>query len=475
MSTGTRDGSNPKRNEVSPAAGESHEQAPTSAVGAPLTRRTALGAGAGALVAGASGLGDGASGSLADAVPEPSEHDLLAEYGARLTRSILENYERGSKAHYGAYTRALEHSGLADARLAVEEGVLSTARTFCAAEVLCLEADPEYPMIVKMISIPGKDIGVPNADCNYQQATIHGDHTYRIFGNRGSAKLFDIHVQSGSPADMKNFRVTTSLGAMGYDIPKDEEFEIVLSREKHDGYWLELPDGLVTLFIRQTFNDWDTENPAMLMIERVGASYPPPRLSSSSEVFEKRVQMMNAYLGEVIDAMQRIVFNHLKGGANSIQHVPGPESGSSVYKFLWGNYVCQTDEAVVLEYKMPRTVYTGIHLGNLQGDGAQYHLRHVSLNGHQGKPDSDGIYRVVISHRDPGVKNWLDAAGRVFGMMLVRFYDPDEVPVPTMQVVPFDKVRDYLPDDTAHVTPEERQEIMRRRLVSVHRRLMTDY
>lgn len=471
MTIGAKDGNNQGQNEVPSTTGESQEHTPAAAA-AYLTRRTALGAGASALLAGAAGIAGGTPGSSAHATPEAQEHDVLAEYGARLTRSVLENYERSSTIHYGAYTRALELSGPADARLAVEEGVLSTARTFSAAELLCLEADPEYPMIVKMISIPGKDIGVPNADCNYQQATLNGDHTYRIFGNRGSSKLFDIQVQSGSPADMKNFKVTTSLVAMGYHLPENEEVEIILSKEKHDGYWLELPDGLVTLFIRQIFNDWDTENPAMLMIERIGASYPPPPLSS--DVFQERLQMMNAYLREVTGAMQRIASNHLKGGANSIQHIPGPES-SFVFEYLWGNYVCQPDEAVILKYKMPKTPYMGIHTGNLQGDGAQYHLRHVSLNGHQGRPDSDGIFRVVISHRDPGAKNWLDATGRVLGMMLLRFYEPDEVPVPTMQVVPFDKVRDHLPDDTAYVTPAERHEIMRRRLISVHRRLMTDY
>ena len=140
--------------------------------------------------------------------------------GARLTNTILDTYRDAAATSYGAWRRALEKTGHdGEGPLVAMEGVLSTARIFSAAELLCLEADPEYPMIVKMLSIPSKDIGVPNSDCTYQQATIHGDHVYRISGNRGTARLFDIEVFSGSPADMSTFRLTTSFDAQGHSIP----------------------------------------------------------------------------------------------------------------------------------------------------------------------------------------------------------------------------------------------------------------
>ena len=323
----------------------------------------------------------------------------LEESGALLTRSILENYERSTQVACRGMVRALEHSGVLDARRAVQEGVQSSVRQFATAALLCLEADPEYPMLVKLIST-GREAGGPNPDCNYQWASLHGDHTYRIFGNRGSARLFDIQVHSASPADMKNFKTITSLDGMGYDIPADEEVEIV----------------------------------------------------------------------------QHVSANYFKGGVNSLEHVPVPsEAGFSAYEYLWGNYVCRPDEAIIVEYEMPRSRYGAINLHNLAGDGAQSHLRHVSINGDQGSANGDGVFRVVISHEDPGVKNWLDTRGRDFGLLMAKFYKPDTVPVARMQVVPGDRLRDFLPDDTDFVTQEERREIMRQRLISVHRRLMTDY
>lgn len=185
---------------------------------------------------------------------------------------------------------------------------------------------------------------------------------------------------------------------------------------------------------------------------------------------------MNSYLHNLTDVLQFVAANYLKEGANSLHHVPIPSTlGFAAYEYLWGNYVCNSDEAVVLEFKMPRTRYGAVNIHNLVGDDAEFHLRHTSINGYQGQTDSDGIFRVVISHDDPGTRNWLDASGRVSAFLAARFYKPDEVPVPRMQVVPIDKVRAYLPEDTAFVTQAERQEIMRRRLLSVYRRLNSDY
>ena len=403
-----------------------------------------------------------------------SRVEELEAIGARLTQSILDSYKRSAQLNYRSYTRALELAGLEDAHLTVREAAQTTASFFAAAALLYLRADPEYPMLVKMMSIPGRSTGGPNPDCNYQQASLHGEHTYRIYGNRGSASLFDIQVNTSSSTDPMGAAMISSLDAMGHEIPTDADVEIILSTEKHGGYWLQLPEGPATILIRQVYNDWDVEESARLVIERVGATYPPP--PPAPERIEERVQAMNRYLPTLTELLQMVVANNLKGGANSLVHVPIPSTeGFASYEYLWGNYVCRKDEAVVLEFRMPQTKYAGVNIHTLVGDGAEYHLRHTSLNGHQGRTDSDGVFRVVISHEDPGVLNWLDASGRESALLAARFYKPDKVPVPSMQVVQFESVKDHLPDDTALVSPAERQEILKQRLISVHRRLMTDY
>src|SRR3546814_2417023 len=52
-----------------------------------------------------------------------------------------------------------------------------------------------------------------------------------------------------------------------------------------------------------------------------------------------------------------------------------------------------------------------------------YEYRHhtSSLNHAQAVPDSDGLYRWVISAADPGVHNWLDGSGNACGSILLRW------------------------------------------------------
>lgn len=399
----------------------------------------------------------------------------LDALGSTLTETIIETYRGAAETSYGAWRRAMEKSGSQrEGLLAVMEGVLSTARIFSAAELCALEADPEYPMIVKMISIPGKDIGVPNADCTYQQAVLHGDHTYRIFGNRGTARLFDIEVFSGHSAEMKNFKLVTSLDAEGHNIPTGSDMEIVLSREPQAGMWLPLPDGLTTLFFRQIYYDWENEEPAMMVIEREGAEYPPPPLTQDR--FEQRVQAMCGYMRDVTNAMYGPVGAETALSADGTA-IPNPEApmGFSGFTPARGYYNCKPGEALILEFTPPETEYWGFHLWNLQGDGLHAHLRQSSINGHQAAVDADGQVRIVISREDPGVKNWLDSHDREFGLVFGRFYKVDAAPDMPLKRVAMTALREHLPEGAVFVTPEERRESIRRRFISMHRRLQTDY
>ena len=60
---------------------------------------------------------------------------------------------------------------------------------------LALEAkDTRYPVIHAFCN-PTRKLGGDSADFIYQQAWIDGQSTYRITGNRGSARFFNVTVQ----------------------------------------------------------------------------------------------------------------------------------------------------------------------------------------------------------------------------------------------------------------------------------------
>jgi hypothetical protein len=77
--------------------------------------------------------------------------------------------------------------------------------------------------------------------------------------------------------------------------------------------------------------------------------------------------------------------------------------------------------------------------------------------------DSDGRFRAVLAHRDPGVPNWLDTADAARGFMFYRWLRPTgETPTPTALMTTVEQVRDLLPGDHPVVDADER----RRRLIT---------
>ena len=64
--------------------------------------------------------------------------------------------------------------------------------------------------------------------------------------------------------------------------------------------------------------------------------------------------------------------------------------------------------------------------------------RQSSLNDVQARVDDDGIFRGVVSTRDPGVHNWLDKADFPWGILQARFYRSSDYPEATVTKVPFE-------------------------------------
>ena len=135
-----------------------------------------------------------------------------------------------------------------------------------------------------------------------------------------------------------------------------------------------------------------------------------------------------------------------------------------------GHFTFAPDEAVVLEFRPPKCEYWSFQIMNNFWDSQDFDVRQVSLNGHQGLLDADGVFRGVISTVDPGVPNWLDPVGHTAGTICGRVLYPVEPPVTTMRTVPLAELRRHLPAGTPEVTVQQRSESLRRRMLAVRRR-----
>ena len=75
-------------------------------------------------------------------------------------------------------------------------------------------------------------------------------------------------------------------------------------------------------------------------------------------------------------------------------------------------------------------MYWSYSLGNPWWETIHYGRHQSSLNAHQAVVDADGLVRVVLCGRDPGVANWLDTAGHSNGAMILRCVRTETAPTP---------------------------------------------
>lgn len=349
------------------------------------------------------------------------------------------------------------------------EGVRYLTRLIAGAIPMTMELwTPDYPQFFHFLSTR-IHWGLPATDCHYEWAPVHGDHVYRISGDRGSARLFDIETRKGHFAHIAEWLLTDRRSA--FELGPDNHVDIVLSRKKPEGVdarnWIQLAEGPGNIIFRQYYYDWNTEQPARLRIVREGATYPPPPLSTTAVA--ERLQLFCDWLRNAPARFQQVVNTYYAAPANSMVF-DAIDFGWKDLKYGKGIYQCAQDEALVVEVRLPKTPYWSIQLCSHFWEARDWHVRQTSLNGHQAQIDEDGVFRAVISHRDPGIENWLDAGGHERGLLAIRYYKADGAPIPTVRRVKLAQVRAALPASTPEISAEARQQSLRERAWSVARR-----
>jgi hypothetical protein len=329
---------------------------------------------------------------------------------------------------------------------------------------MALRVDPDPVLAVNRASMD--DIvtwGLECPDCVYLNASLRAGETYRLFGNRGTARYVGLQTMDGIAA-------TFNCLVDDLEVDADGSFEAILSTDEHDGNWLRLAGDHPTLTVRNFFYDWDIEVPATLRIERVGDEVVP----------RDRAVDLDVSVSRQLYALGEFVYDNLKffldfgamAPANGfIPPMDMTEMGAAAEnRPVIGRFELEDDEALVLEVQPPKGVYWSISLGNPWLETIHYGRHQSSLNGHQAVIDADGIFRAVICATDPGVANWLDTAGHSNGAMLLRCVRTENAPVPNTRVVKVDDVLSELPADTTTTTPDERARLIEARRRAVHER-----
>lgn len=354
------------------------------------------------------------------------------------------------------------------------EGFRHLSRFVAAGIRICVElADADNPVLARSMD-PLMKWGLDCPDCLYLYATVRGDAVYRLSGYRGTANHIDIQVNYGhfASGSVESWGTISSIEGRELEVGEDGYFELTLSAEPKPGNWLRLAPNAEFLLIRQYFNDWENERPGDLWLERVGGQRPaaPVRTDQMAARLE-RLAMWVERGGALWEEMSRAVLSMPPNTVSvHLLHYSDQHAGMRGQAYGLGNFECDPDEAVIVEFAPPRCRQWSVSLANWYWESLDYATHQTSLNGHQAVLDADGVFRGVIAHEDPGVPNWLDTTGHRRGTIAVRFLLAESAPQPKLRRVPLERLRAELPDGTPHIDPATRASILARRRRAVWRR-----
>ena len=342
------------------------------------------------------------------------------------------------------------------ARLALE------ALASQAIDAIGGDADhPEFlPAIGQVLNV-----GQPNADTIYRSARVDPKGSYRLTGRKGTLNLAVIGQAVPRSAETGSGRAHLDLSKLRYD--RQGRFEVMLSAERPAGWkgdWWELRPAANRLMLRMVSSDWTNERAPTIAIERLDR--PPTRPRTSADELEGRLKA----LPRMVDMMATMFVDHVEalrreGYVNKLKVFDIASAGGLEGQFYYeGAFDLGDDEALIVEAVAPkRCGYRSLILTNELYETIDWTNNHSSLNAAQAPVDRDGVLRIVVSARDPGVPNWLDTAGHKRGAIQGRWTDCDSRPVPSVKKVPLAEVRSHLPPETPTITPEAREKIVRAR------------
>lgn len=304
---------------------------------------------------------------------------------------------------------------------------------------------------------PDRKQGGDNQDALYLGFAVDAAHTYRLHGNRGSARYLSITTVERGPTPWGG-----GMGAalFGRDLKADADgnFEVIFSATPHAGNWVKLSPRDFRITIRQFFADWENERPMRARIELVGETPPPPVMTT--ERIMTGLRQTGDWIVDTVRFWQQtmdmfrptpnqfVSWRKLTG--DKVNATPGGDPACAFWQVPLG-------KALILRTRPPKCEFWNIEFNNPWWETMDYRNRLSGTNMHHAVLEDDGELIAVIAHEDPGVPNWLDTSGFVEGMMGRRWIFADTLPEIECTLVDHDALLKHLPAGAKRMAPEGRR------------------
>jgi hypothetical protein len=337
--------------------------------------------------------------------------------------------------------------------LDVVEGYRYVGQLLSAASEFFFEADPDHPRLASIVS-PARKLQGDNPDAIYHYARISGSRAYRIFGRVDKECYTSFTIHGRAPDGALAGPLLGDVNDRQFQIDRDGTYSLTLSATEQPGNWLRLHPDAYCVIVRSYFqlgtsaqNDMDVS--VRIDIATIEDLDPPPPLSD--DVFSDRMREGIAFLrqttlGQSLPSTPSAV----PFVAQELNSLPVPFSfrdsglpvpGAADIFYASGRWRLEPDEALVMTGTLPSCPFANVMLWNRHMQTLEYRSRRSSLNQSQIQLETDGSYRIVIAHKDPGVANWLDCEGHRSGTIFWRFLLPETDPTRTeCEVLPIGDV-----------------------------------
>ncbi|QFU75897.1 DUF1214 domain-containing protein [Halioglobus maricola] len=298
-------------------------------------------------------------------------------------------------------------------------------------------SDPMFP-VLRCGAHETIKLGADNPDNRYESASIRPEFDYRISGNRNTVDYLGISSIVNKYGSGGTMEVTGHIDHRELDIANDGSFEIIISRTEKPGNWLPMGEHSNSITVRQTFQDRINEVAADLKIERIGAADDRPRPLSP----EKLVRGLQG-AGMWVQGAATMFENWAESFLPTMNDLPAADQdycqsigGDPNIFYFHSAWELADDEVMVITApEIPECQTWNFQLNNWWMESLDYRHHRIHFNKHTAHYEDDGSVRVVISHDNPGVPNWIETAGHNIGTMCWRWIGAEKHPLLDVKVI----------------------------------------
>lgn len=275
-------------------------------------------------------------------------------------------------------------------------------------------------------------LGADNPDNRYESSPIRSQFSYRITGKRNTVSYLGISTTINKYGSGGTMEVTGHIDHREMEVDADGNIEIIVSREKQPGNWLPMAEESNSVLVRQTFQDRIGEQAADLKIERLGASEDRPEPFSA-------VKLQRGLAGATmwVQGAAQMFENWAESFLPTLNELPPADQaycqsigGDPNIFYFHSAWQLEDDEVFVIEAPdIPECETWNFQLDNWWMESLDYRHHTIHVNKHTAHYEPDGSVRVVVSHTDPGVPNWIETAGHNMGTMCWRWIGAQRHPL----------------------------------------------